>query len=280
VNSQAGHLITQAAESLRASGVDSPQLDAEVMLARVLGRIRLDVITHPEIELSEAQERAFRAMAEKRSQRYPLAYLLGYREFYGLRIEVEEGVLVPRQETEVLVEEVVRRVGRRPVRIADVGVGSGAIAVALAVALPEAHIVGAEISPAALQVARRNVANHHLTDRVTLVEGDLLEPLQGQFDAVVSNPPYIPSDDIAGLQPEVAKWEPREALDGGPDGLDVIRRLLPGARELLKPDGFVALEIGIGQANGVSRIAGSAGYSRVDVANDLAGIQRVVVCRI
>lgn len=273
-----GDALADAIPLLRASRVENPQLEAEVLLAHVLDRPRLDVIAHPELELSESQDREFQAMIRKSAERCPLAYLIGYREFYGLRIEVSEAVLVPRQETEVLVEEVVRRVGPGRVRVADVGVGTGAIAVALAVSLPNAEVCGTDISVQALEVARRNVAKHQVSDRVELVEGDLVEPLQGRFDAIVSNPPYIPSDEIAKLQPEVSRWEPRGALDGGPDGLDVIRRLLPAAKGLVKPGGFVALEIGMGQAEAVMGIAEAAGYAGVDVVKDLAGIERVVVC--
>lgn len=275
-----GDILVQAIDLLRASGIDTPQLDAEILLAHALSRTRLDVIAHPELELPESQYGAFCAMLDRRAQRCPLAYLTGRREFYGLDLEIAEGVLVPRPETELLVEEVIRRVGRRSARIADVGVGSGAIAAALAASLPKAEVLATEISPAALEVAGRNVAKHHLTDRVKLVEGDLLEPLDGTFDAVVSNPPYVPSGDIPHLQPEVATWEPRAALDGGPDGLDVIRRLLPAARAVLNAGGFTAVEIGMGQAEDVRRIAVRAGYIGVDVTKDLAGIERVVVCGI
>jgi release factor glutamine methyltransferase len=271
--------LAQAARILRASGVDTPQLDAEILLAHTIGRTRLDVIAHPDTELSDSQHAAFRDVLERREQRCPLAYLTGHREFYGLDLDVTQGVLVPRPETEVLVEETIRRLGNRPCRIADVGVGSGAIAVALAVNLPEALVFGTEISPQALEVAGRNVAKHQLTGRVALIEGDLLGPLDITCDAIVSNPPYVPSGDIPDLQPEVADWEPRGALDGGPDGLDVIRRLLPTARGLLNTDGFAALEIGLGQADAVRGIAVETGYSSVDVVKDLAGIERVVVCQ-
>lgn len=274
-------LLAEATDALTRAGVESPQLDSQLLLATALNVTRLDLITHPERTISEQEQSAFRAMLAARLARRPLAYLTGSREFYGLSIDVSEAVLVPRPETELLVEETIKRVGVGAVRIADVGVGSGAIVVALGMNLPDALLLGTDISAAALEVAGRNVAKLHLSDRVTLLEGDLVEPLwpiRAEFDAIVSNPPYVPQDDIPGLQPEVSRWEPREALDGGPDGLDVIRRLLPAARELLKPGAFVALEIGAGQAEEVARIAESAGYARWEAMRDLARIERVVVC--
>ncbi len=249
-------------------------------MARALGRPRLYVIAHPEHLLSEEERSRFEAMVQRRVERCPLAYITGDGEFYGLTLEVRPGVLVPRQETEILVEQCIQRVGREDVVIADIGVGSGAIAVAVAAKLPKARVYGTEVSPIALEVARANVAKHALADRVALVYGDLCEPLVEsglKFDAVLSNPPYIPSSEIDTLQPEVRDYEPREALDGGPDGLDVYRKLLPGARELLREDGFTAVEIGAGQYELVREIAERAGYGRVEVAPDLAGIDRVVV---
>ena len=275
-----GDTLSEAIDVLRASGVETPHLDAQLLLAHAVGRSRLDLIAHPELELFESQDRIFRAMLDERSRRCPLAYLVGYREFYGLRIEVSRSVLVPRPETELLVEETIRRVGTGPVRIADIGTGSGAVAVALAANLPDAEIYGVDISSTALEVAGHNVAKHHLSGRVRLLEGSLCEPLAGiEFDAVVSNPPYIPADQIESLQPEVAKWEPRGAMDGGPDGLDVIRRLLPDARTLLKAGGFAAIEVGMGQADSVRRIAGDGGYCQSETRCDLAGIERIVICQ-
>jgi len=265
---------------LRDAGVESNLLDSQLMMARALECSRLSVITHPEIELTDEQLNAFRSMLERRIQRYPLAYLIGRREFYGLDLIVREGVLVPRPETEVLVEECIKRLGRGPRVVADIGLGSGAIAVALAVNMPEAKIYGTEVSAEALEVARENVARHHVADRVCILPGNLLEPLMdlgARFDAVVSNPPYIPTGDILSLEPEVRVYEPLKALDGGADGLDIYRVLIPGAVDCLGDEGFVAVEIGIGQADSVIQIARGSGYAHVEVIRDLAGIERVLI---
>ncbi len=201
-----------AAEILKESGVESFRLDAEILLAHVLGCSRLQIIAYPEAELTGRQAAEFDSLVRRRAGRCPLAYLVGCREFYGMRISVREGVLVPRPETELLVEQVVARMRGRRALVADVGTGSGAVAVAVAASLPDAAVYATDISADALEVAGRNVANHHLADRVKLARGDLTEPLKCagvRFDAVVSNPPYVPSGQIPSLEPEVSQWEPR-----------------------------------------------------------------------
>jgi len=256
------------------------------MMAKALGCSRLDVIAHPDSVIDYAQHESFHAMLQRRAARYPLAYILGSKEFYGLEIDVTPDVLIPRPETEILVEETLKRVGRAA-RIVDVGTGSGAVAVALAVSLPDAHVLAVDSSELALKVALANVQKYGVADRVSTMRGDLLEPLStvgrgddvpaqhwGEWDAVVSNPPYIPTSEIDSLQPEV-RYEPREALDGGPDGLAAYRRLLPQARHLAR---LVAVEIGAGQSEAVARIAAEAGWDRIETVRDLAGIERVVLC--
>ena len=271
-------LLKHATLRLAESGVETPVLDAQLLLAHVLGCSRLDLIAHPDRVLAELKVDAFNAMLDRRSAREPLAYIVGHKEFFGLEIDVAPGVLVPRPETELLVEESIKRFSGQSPMIADVGTGSGAVAVALAVSIPSAAVHATDTSPAALEVARANVEKHDLTERVKLVQGDLAEPLAGMlFDAIVSNPPYIPSGEIESLQPEVRLYEPLEALDGGPDGLDVYRRLVPAARPLLREGGFVAVEAGIREAGAITEMARSAGYRKVQVARDLAGIERVVV---
>lgn len=250
------------------------------MMARAVGGSRLDAITHPERVLPDEALAGFRSMLDRRLARCPLAYILGHREFYGLEIDVRPGVLVPRPETEVLVEECLKRLERESPLIADIGAGSGAIGVSLAGSLPCARVYTTEISPTAVEVARANIEKHSLSDRVILLEGDMLQPLFGlslEFDAVVSNPPYISSGEFDSLQPEVSLYEPREALDGGPDGLDAYRRILPDSLRLLADDGFTAVEVGAGQSDAVREMAGSAGYRDTEVALDLAGIERVVI---
>ncbi len=263
-----------AIERLRNSGVESPQLDSQLMMAHALECSRLDLISHPERELTAAQLESFRSMLDRRARRYPLAYIIGKKEFYGLLFDVTPEVLIPRPETEILVEECLKRVGDAP-KIADVGTGSGAIAVTIAVNLPNARVWATDASESALNVALANAQKHAVMDRVSVIRGDLLEPLADfKLDMIVSNPPYIPSGDIDSLQIEV-QFEPREALDGGVDGLDAYRRLLTQAVGITRT---VALEIGAGQAESVVRIAKDAGWGCVEVVNDLSGIERVVIC--
>jgi release factor glutamine methyltransferase len=240
----------------------------------------------------------FESLVRRREQREPTAYLTGHREFWNIEIEVGPGVLIPRPETELLVEEVLARVTSRaeePVlserrvtsrvegphlRIADVGTGSGCLAVALARWLPGAHIVATDVSDAALRVARRNAARHEVGDRVLVLQGDLLQSADGLFDAIVSNPPYVPAGDLASLQPEIREFEPAGALEGGLDGLDVIRRLVPEAATRLVPGGWLMFEFGFGQSEGVRAImAGEPRLALVDLRADLAGIPRVAVAR-
>jgi release factor glutamine methyltransferase len=275
--------LSTAMSRLREAGVDTPQLDAQLMMAHALGGSRLDVISHPKRILASSDETAFHSMLDRRATRYPLAYILGKREFFGLEIEVSPAVLIPRPETEILVEECLKRVGEDAL-IADIGTGSGAIAVALAVNRPRARIWATDSSEEALKVARANVEKHGVAARVSIVRGDLLEPFgpgqhvpaqQWRFDAIVSNPPYIPTGVIESLEPEV-RQEPIGALDGGPDGLDAYRRLFVQAVGLAE---YVAVEIGIEQTAPVTQIAKEAGWSEIEIIRDLAGIERVAIAR-
>ena len=275
-----GDVLTDATLRLREAGVETPQLDSQLLMAHVLNCSRLDLIAHPERVLTDSELIDFRTMLDKRSSRFPLAYILGCKEFYGLELQISSGVLVPRPETELLVEECIKRLRRDDALIADIGAGSGTIAVALGISLPASKIYSTEISTVALEVAQANVEKHQLAERVSIIRGDLLVPLIDldlKFDAIVSNPPYISTAEIETLEPEVRLYEPREALDGGEDGLDVYRRLFPESLDLLREDGFVGVEIGAGQANSVRNIAELAGYGRIEVIRDLAGIERIVI---
>ena len=272
--------LRPAALKLKDAGVESPLLDAQLIMARALKCSRLNIIAHPERELSEAESENFIGMLEKRTERYPLAYLLGSKEFYGLEIEVRPGVLIPRPETELLVEECLKCIRTANPIIADIGTGSGAIPIAICANLPGAQMYATEISDIAVEVARSNIEKHSLEERVSIVRGDLLEPLVHlnlEFDAIVSNPPYISTADLDTLQPEVRLYEPRGALDGGKDGLDAYRRLFPDCLKLLIDGGFLAVEIGIGEAGAVRKLAEQASYTRIEIIPDLAGIERVVV---
>lgn len=272
-----------AMANLAQAGVDTPQLDAEVLMAHVVGERRVYVITHPDKALSEDELCRYRESVARRARREPLAYITGEREFWALSFEVTPGVLVPRPETETLIEAALSTLRERenPL-VADIGAGSGIVAITLAYELPDAVVYATDISPAALYVTRKNSVRHQVELRVDVLEGDLLDPLpdevRGKLDAVVSNPPYIPSDEIDRLQPEITEFEPRGALDGGVDGMDYHRRILKASKEWLKPGGWVYMEIGIGQGEAVSSYAKELGYKNTHITNDLAGIDRVVSC--
>lgn len=269
--------LALAAKKLRAAGVETPQLDAQLLMAHVLQTTRLRVIAHPERVLAPAEAAAFQGKVRNRAARYPLAYILGEKEFYGLTFLVTPDVLIPRPETEILVEEVLKRVGANA-RIADVGTGSGAIAVALAVNLPDAQLWATDVSEEALKVARANAEKHAVASRVSIVRGDLLGPLVAmglEFDAVVSNPPYVASGEADSLQPEV-RHEPSDALYAGLTGLEVYRRLFAQAARVSP---MVAVEMGIGQAAEVTETARAAGLESVELALDLAGTERVAIAQ-
>ena len=261
-------------------GIETPRLDAELLVAHALGLPRVQLYVQFDRPLLPAELADIRALIKRRQAGESVAYLLGKKEFWGLELAVDARVLVPRPDTETLVEEARERLGeaaREPAdeRIADVGTGSGAIALTLAKLRPGAAVFAAEISPDALAVARANAEKLALA--VTFVEGDLGAPLapHAPFSLIVANLPYIPSGDLAALPPEV-KAEPALALDGGPDGLDLVRRLVTAAPTLLAERGGLALEIGIGQAAATAELLRAAGFTDVRIRRDLAGIERVV----
>ncbi|GAB4204166.1 MAG: peptide chain release factor N(5)-glutamine methyltransferase [Roseiflexaceae bacterium] len=265
------------AGSTLAGSSPSARLDAELLLAHTLGWSRARVLAEGRIELDPAQQARFAALVDRRAALEPVAYLVGQREFYGLDFEVTPAVLVPRPETELLVERALEFARNLPAgaQIADIGAGSGAIAVALAVHLPQARISAVDLSAEALAVAGRNAARHGVAGRVRLLQGDLLAPLDSPVDLLVSNPPYTV---LAEIDEGVRRHEPHLALDGGPDGLELYRRLLAAAPPLLRPGGAVLLEIGATQAETVSALARQHfPDARVTVEQDLAGHDRVVI---
>lgn len=275
-------LLREATGFLTSKGLESGRLEAEWMLAAALGIRRIDLYLQFEKSLSAAEVAAFRSLVRERLSGRPLQYITGDAGFRLLDLQVDERVLVPRPETEILVEEALRVVGDEPGGlIADVGCGSGAIAVSVARECPAARVMATDVSKAALVVARGNAARHDVGDRVHLVCGDLLGPLAGdtRFVAIISNPPYIASGDIATLQPEVRDYEPHLALDGGADGLEVIRRLVPMAVSRLLPGGHLLLEVGAGQAEAVEDLMRQTALdaSTVSTREDLAGVPRVVM---
>ena len=259
--------LDSAGIALGAAGCDSPRLDAELLLAHVLGVGRAGLIAAPERELEPDEARAFMDLAARRRGREPVAYILGSKGFRTIELAVDVRVLVPRPETEHVVEAALSL--PEGARVADVGTGSGAIALALKSERPDLSVVATDSSAAALEVARGNAARLGL--EVEFLHGDLLGPVTGKLDAVVSNPPYVATGDH--LPPDIALHEPREALLAGPDGLDVIRRLIVAAAGVP----FLALEVGAGQAPAVAELMNA--WPRVEAVRDLAGHERVVVGR-
>lgn len=271
--------LDAAVDGLTAAGVEEARFDAELLLGEATGYERARLAAEPGAEVPAAAARAFGEMVRRRLRREPVAYILGGKGFRHIELAVDRRVLVPRPETELLVEVALER---RPRRVLDVGTGSGAIALAVADELPECEVVATDTSSGALKVARANAARLGLAERVTFVEGTLPE---GEFDLILANLPYIPEGDWRTLQPEVRDWEPREALLAGPDGLDAYRALLPAccralpriARQSSTTPSAVAVEVGFGQAAAVDELMRGAGFGTIEVRRDLAGIDRVVV---
>jgi len=278
-------MVVWATTLLESSGVESPRLDAECLLASLLGRDRLHLYAAAEERMPPPVFELYQALLGRRQAREPLAYLTRTKEFWSLSFAVTPAVLIPRPETETLVETALARLIelQAPV-IADIGTGSGAIAVAVAKALPDSRLYATEISSRALDVARENAARHGVLERITFVHGDLVEPLlclglAHHCDLMVSNPPYVATRELAGLPAEV-RYEPLEALDGGSDGLDVHRRLINGASTLLRPGGWLALEMAPGQGPSLSRLLQEQGaFGDIEVTPDLSGRERVIVAR-
>ncbi len=259
------------------AGNPSPRLDAQVLLAHVLDCDRVSLYTNFDKPLKEEELRQYRELIRRRLAGEPTAYLIGEKEFWSLAFTVDERVLIPRPDTELLVEvalELARARGASP-RIAEIATGSGAVAIALAKELPDATVVATDLSAGALAVATANVERHGVGDRVELREGDLLAPLAGErFDVLVANLPYVPTGDLPTLSAEV-RCEPRGALDGGPDGLDLLRRLCAGAAAHLAPGGAIALEHGFDQGPGVRALLAS--LAGATTRTDLAGQPRVTL---
>jgi release factor glutamine methyltransferase len=272
--------IDQAARRLADAGVESSRLDAELLLAAAAGVSREAAVTGS-IELSPALLNKFESMIARRERREPIAYILGHKEFYSLDFEVTPAVLIPRPETEFVVSAALECIaGKANARVLDIGTGSGAIAIAIAVNAPNVRVVGVDISAEALEVASRNVRRHRVEDRVILRRADCFNMLDGGaalglFDAIVSNPPYLDDAEIAALEPDVRRYEPRVALGGGVGGLRVLRRIASGASAHLEAGGELIMEMGTGHAGDVVGIIERAGLRVVDVINDLAGHQRV-----
>lgn len=275
---QLKHALDEGASRL--SGISQePRRDAELLLLRIIQRDRAFLLTHPDTAFTPEQAAQYDAWLRRRAAYEPIQYILGEQEFFGLTFAVTPDVLIPRPETEHLVEALLERVPRDcALRIVDVGTGSGAIAVALAHALPQAQVTALDISEDALAVARRNAEAHQVVDRMRFLPSDLLSAVAGErFDAVVSNPPYVAETDRESLELQVRDFEPAVALFAGLSGFDVYERLIPQAHDALEPGGWLLMEMGLGQRNPLKRLL--LGWDEVSFVDDLQRIPRVACAR-
>ena len=274
-----GTLLQWTKQYFRDKGVENPRLDADVLLSSLLGKERIYLYVHFDQPMEQEELAAFREMVRRRAARVPVAYITGNREFMGMDFQVSPAVLIPRPDTEILVEAATERLKDvQDGRILDIGTGSGAVLVGTLARLAGCSGVGVDISKQALAVAEANAARLLGSGRASFLNADLFPPEPVLFDAILSNPPYITSGEMAALAPEVLQ-EPTLALHGGEDGLDFYRRLMEGGWRYLKPAGFMAVEVGANQARTVSRMAEQAGWKTENIIPDYAGIERVVVVR-
>jgi release factor glutamine methyltransferase len=277
-------------KTLQLSAIEAPEKEAEIILRNVL-ETGLAGIYRDGPDLTADQIHMIEQIISRRIDREPLQYIIGNVDFMGLKLHVGPGVLIPRPETELMSEYAIKAVSgqRSAVSILDLCTGSGCLALALAHEFPDAKVYGVDISETALLYARRNAESNKITN-VSFLQGNLLDPLYGRghpaptensklltFDLIISNPPYIKTGDLKDLQPEVREWEPVNALDGGPDGLDYYRAIIPAARNFLKENGMLVLELGIDSAQSVKRMLREGGFSAIESINDLAGIERIAV---
>lgn len=272
-------LLNWTVNYFKSKNIQSARLDAEVLLSHVLRQERIYLYVHFDEPMEQNELNKFREYVKKRAQHVPIAYIIGEREFMGLPFKVTKDTLIPRPDTEILVENVLNNVDKdKEIEIVDIGTGSGAIILSLLVNLPKAQGKTVDISSKAIEVAKENAVNLQVNDRCEFFVGDLFAPLNGsKFDVIVSNPPYIPKKDIATLEDDVKEYEPVSALTDGGDGLSYYRRLLSEGKAYIKENGFIALEIGIYQSNDVKQIAMDNGWKNIKIIKDYAGIDRVVL---
>lgn len=269
-------VLQDATTAFRLAGLETPQLDAKLLMQHVTGYSSAGLISNSRQVVEPAEFLAFKSVMNRRLAREPVHRITGQREFFGRMFVLSAQTLVPRPDTEILVETVL---SDQPQKILEIGVGSGAIAVSLACELQQVQILASDISQNALDTASKNAMTHGVSDRIKFVQADVYDGVEGLFEAIVSNPPYIPSNDMALLQDEVRNHDPALALDGGQDGLDFYRRTLEKAPDFLTESGCVCLELGIGQAQAVSLIAKCAGFENIKIFKDLNGIERVLKAR-
>ena len=276
-------ILGQAAAKLKISGSTSPRLDAEVLLASYLNTDRLELYKAPEKPLGEEERAGFEKLLERRLNGEPVAYIIGAKEFWSLLFEVNREVLIPRPETEILVEEALlasQKMMLPGLRILEIGVGSGAISVALARELPAAHFIATDISAGALALARRNALIHGVADRIEFLCGNLFVPVVGTFDLIVSNPPYIDAEEFLQLPRGVREYEPREALLAGGQGTACHREIIAGSGKHLRKGGWLLMEMGAGQQGIVFELLQKAGcFERIETRRDYGGVERIIKAR-
>jgi release factor glutamine methyltransferase len=277
--------VNRASAKLIAAGISNARLDVEVLLSHIFMRDRAWVITHPDEALDETKLSFFEAAVNRRARREPLQYITGKQEFWGLEFNVTPDVLIPRPETELLVESTLKiiQTASRAITIVDLCAGSGCIAVSLAKEIDIVRIFATDASGRALAIAKRNARSHNVSDRIRFLEGDLFGPLEelnihGMVDLIVSNPPYVRSGDLPELQPEVRDFEPELALIAGPEGTEIQQRIIYTAPEFLRRGGSLIMEMGQGQSDSLVEIVNdSCQYNNPEILKDLAGIERVII---
>jgi len=276
-------ILNEAARNFANAGIDSPRLDAEILLSFCLGCERLDFIKNPTASVDEKALASFQKLVARRLAWEPVAYITGRKEFWSFVLEVNNSVLIPRPDTEVLVEEalkIYRELNLTEIRILDIGTGSGAIILALACEIPRARLTATDISAAALTTARKNAHNLDLDSQVEFLQGDLFEPVDGFFDIIIANPPYIAEEEYDKLPAGVKNYEPREALLAGACGLDFYQEIVGKAPSHLKNNGWLLLEIGATQDVKIANIFAASGeYCDISIRKDYAGLPRVIKAR-
>ena len=276
-------LLNKNAKRLSDAGVADPRREASSLLAFALDKPSAFLIAHPEYELTNDEADRFEGFVSRRENREPFQYITGRQEFYGLDFEVTPDVLIPRPETEILVEEAIHELSKlkklnklSELKFCEIGVGSGCISVSILRNVPNATAIGIDISETALAVAGRNAECHGVADRLSLQIGDVFARVTDKFDMIVSNPPYIPDADLTDMQKEVRDFEPHKALFAGTDGLDIIRRIVAEAPNYLNPGGLLLIEIGFGQAENLKSLFDLSTWNEPEFLSDLQGIERIV----
>jgi release factor glutamine methyltransferase len=262
---------------------ESPSLETQMMIAKVIEKDRLYIMLNLEEDIDESKVEIIKTMIDKRKSSYPLQYILGEREFWGMDFKVSEGVLIPRQDTEILIEETLKKLKdnkhKSNLKGFEIGVGSGIISITLLKEIETLTMIGVDINDKAIELTKANALKHEVSDRLCILNSNLFEKInkENQFDFIISNPPYIETKVIDSLQEDIKQHEPKLALDGGEDGLDFYRAIIEQSKSYISPEGFIAFEIGYNQAEAVKKIFVENGYPNVTIAKDLAGFDRVVI---